>query len=112
MFARRMSKLLSRKKRQNRVPRKSVLRRSGFESLEDRSMMANVSVGALFLAGILPGVLMGLSLMGMVYFLAVTGRVHCPVEPRASLTELRASFFAGLPAFFAPVMLVGGRWKK
>src|SRR5262245_3740370 len=71
-------------------------------------LLAQVSVADLFLAGILPGVLMGLSLMGMVYFLAVTGRVHCPVEPRASLTDLRASFFAGLPAFFAPVMLVGG----
>jgi tripartite ATP-independent transporter DctM subunit len=71
-------------------------------------LLAQVSVADLFLAGILPGVLMGLSLMGMVYFLAVTGRVHCPVEPRASLTELRVSFLEGLPAFFAPVMLVGG----
>jgi tripartite ATP-independent transporter DctM subunit len=71
-------------------------------------LLAQVSVADLFLAGLLPGVLMGMTLMGMVYALAVTGRVHCPVEPRASLGELKASFVAGLPAFLAPVMLVGG----
>jgi TRAP-type transport system large permease protein len=71
-------------------------------------LLAQVSVADLFLAGILPGILMGLSLMGMVYFLAVTGRVHCPVEPRANFTELRLSFLEGLPAFLAPMMLVGG----
>ena len=71
-------------------------------------LLAQVSVADLFLAGILPGVLMGFSLMGMVYFLAATGRVHCPIEPRATFTELRASFLEGLPAFLAPIMLVGG----
>lgn len=71
-------------------------------------LLAQVSVADLFLAGILPGILMGLSLMGMIYFLAVTGRVHCPVEPRATITELKVSFLEGLPAFLAPVMLVGG----
>jgi tripartite ATP-independent transporter DctM subunit len=71
-------------------------------------LLAGVSVADLFLAGILPGVLMGLSLMGMIYFLAATGRVHCPVEPRATFTELKASFLEGLPAFLAPVLLVGG----
>jgi tripartite ATP-independent transporter DctM subunit len=71
-------------------------------------LLAQVSVADLFLAGILPGVLMGLSLMGMIYFLAVTGRVHCPVEPRATSTELKVSFLEGLPAFLAPIMLVGG----
>jgi TRAP-type transport system large permease protein len=71
-------------------------------------LLAGVSVADLFLAGILPGILMGLSLMAMIYFLAVTGRVHCPVEPRATIAELRVSFLDGLPAFLAPVVLVGG----
>lgn len=71
-------------------------------------LLAQVSVADLFLAGILPGIMMGLTLMGMVWFLAVTGRVHCPVEPRATFAELRQSFLAGVPAFLAPVVLVGG----
>ena len=71
-------------------------------------LLAQVSVADLFLAGILPGVLMGISLMAMVYFLAATGRVHCPIEPRTTFIELRASFLEGLPAFLAPIMLVGG----
>ena len=71
-------------------------------------LLAQVSVADLFLAGILPGVLMGLAMMGTVYFLAVTGRVRAPVEPRATFAELSQSFIAGLPAFLAPVVLVGG----
>lgn len=71
-------------------------------------LLAQVSVADLFLAGILPGIMMGLTLMGMIYFLAVTGRVVAPVERRATFAELKESFIEGLPAFVAPVMLVGG----
>ncbi|HRD76575.1 MAG TPA: TRAP transporter large permease [Hyphomicrobiaceae bacterium] len=71
-------------------------------------LLAQVSVADLFLAGILPGIMMGLTLMGMVWLLAVTGRVHCPVEPRATYPELKAAFFGGIPAFLAPIVLVGG----
>ena len=71
-------------------------------------LLAQVSVQDLFLAGILPGLLMGFSLMAMVYYLAATGRVVAPVEPRATWPELRESFLEGLPAFMAPVILIGG----
>ena len=71
-------------------------------------LLAQVSVQDLFLAGILPGLLMGFSLMAMVYYLAATGRVVAPVEPRATWPELRDSFLEGLPAFMAPVILIGG----
>ncbi len=71
-------------------------------------LLAQVSVADLFLAGILPGITMGLTMMGMIYFLAVTGRIVAPVEPRATFPELKESFLAGLPAFAAPIVLVGG----
>lgn len=71
-------------------------------------LLAQVSVADLFLAGIVPGVMMGFTLMFMVWLLAVTGRVVCPVEKRATASELRQAFIAGLPAFVAPVLLVGG----
>lgn len=71
-------------------------------------LLAQVSVQDLFLAGILPGLLMGFSLMAMVYYLAASGRVVAPVEPRATWPELRDSFIEGLPAFMAPAILIGG----
>src|SRR5687767_3195810 len=52
-------------------------------------LLAQVSVQDLFLAGILSGLLMGFSLMATVYYLAATGRVVAPVEPRATWPELR-----------------------
>jgi tripartite ATP-independent transporter DctM subunit len=69
---------------------------------------AQVSVADLFLSGFIPGVLMGLALMAMVYYLAVTGRVHAPVRPRATAGQLWSATRAALPALVAPVFLVGG----
>lgn len=72
------------------------------------AVIAQVSVADLFLAGILPGLLMGGMLMGLIYFMAVTGRITAPVRPRASLAEVARTFRAALPSLLAPVLLVGG----
>lgn len=72
------------------------------------AVMVQVSVGDMFLAGILPGILMGLSLMGMIYFLVATGRVVAPRQPRATLPQLGRSFVRAIPALMAPVLLVIG----
>jgi C4-dicarboxylate transporter DctM subunit len=64
------------------------------------------SVGRLFLAGCLPGVMMGLAMMIAVYF--VSQRRGYPKGQRASLQELwmsaRDSFFA----LCMPVLIIGG----
>ncbi|MEM8663312.1 MAG: TRAP transporter large permease, partial [Pseudomonadota bacterium] len=72
------------------------------------AVMAQVSIGDMFLAGIVPGLLMGAVLMITVYVLAVTGRVTVPVRPRATAPELGRTFLRALPALFAPALLVGG----
>ncbi|MEZ5862737.1 MAG: TRAP transporter large permease [Geminicoccaceae bacterium] len=72
------------------------------------AVMARVSIGDMFLAGILPGLVMGLLLMAMVYWLALTGRIQAPVSKRASLPSLWTAFVRALPALLAPVGLVGG----
>jgi tripartite ATP-independent transporter DctM subunit len=71
-------------------------------------VLAQTSVGDLFLAGIIPGFVVGGLLMLMVWFLVVTGRVYAPVQPRARLPQLRKAFVDALAPLAAPVILVVG----
>jgi tripartite ATP-independent transporter DctM subunit len=69
--------------------------------------IADVSVASLFLGGFVPGVLMGVSLMVMIYFMARTGREVCPVHKRPPLKEIFRSFRKALFPILAPVIIVG-----
>jgi len=69
---------------------------------------AQASVADLFLSGVIPGVIMGLSMMATIYFMAITGRIAAPVRPRASMVQLGQAFWAALPALIAPIFLVAG----
>jgi tripartite ATP-independent transporter DctM subunit len=68
--------------------------------------LAGASIGSLFLAGLVPGVLMGLALMVTVYIHARLG--WCPRETRASGGELGRSLIEALPSLALPVIVVGG----
>lgn len=72
------------------------------------AVLAGVSVGDLFLAGILPGLATGLFLMVLIWWLASTGRIVAPTEPRATGSQLRRAFVRAVPALLAPVILVAG----
>ena len=72
------------------------------------AVLADVSVPDLFLAGIIPGVLMSLFLMLFVYWLARTNRIVAPVVPRKTPMEIGAAFWRALPALAAPVFLIAG----
>jgi tripartite ATP-independent transporter DctM subunit len=67
---------------------------------------AEVSVGRLFIGGIIPGLLMTVALMVLTYIIAV--RRNYPSERRASFKELTSSFLNALPAIITPVIIVGG----
>ena len=71
-------------------------------------VLAQVSVGDLFLAGIVPGVAIGFLLMLTVWILSVTGRVVAPVQPRAPVGEVARKFVAAIPPLMAPVILMVG----
>ena len=68
--------------------------------------LANVSILKLFLGGFVPGVLMGLFFMGVVYVKA--RQRGYPVQPRPPLRAVARSLWAGLPALLLPVMVIGG----
>ena len=72
------------------------------------AVQADASLAELFLAGVVPGLLMGLLLMATVYYLAVSGRVVAPVLPRAGWPALRKTFIRAFPGMLAPVFLVSG----
>ena len=69
-------------------------------------VIANTSIGKLFLGGIIPGVLCALSLMAMVYILA--RKRDYPRDPRQSLSQIAGLFVKSLPALLTPVVIVGG----
>jgi len=70
------------------------------------AVIANESVGKLFAAGLVPGVLMALSLHLMVWFIAV--RNDYPRSQRASRDMIISSFKSSFPALLAPVIVIGG----
>ena len=69
-------------------------------------MQANASVGRLFMAGIVPGLLMALALHVMVYVIARRGDLPRSVRP--SLAELGRRFATAVPALMTPVIIIGG----
>ncbi len=72
------------------------------------AVMVQVSVADLFLAGFLPGILMGGALMAMIYWLVSTGRVVAPPTQKMSYPRLGRTFIRALPALAAPVLLTVG----
>ena len=68
--------------------------------------MTGTSVGRLFLAGFVPGILMGLFLMITVAIIAK--QRGYPREQRATLRELLVSTLHAAPAWGAPVIIIGG----
>jgi C4-dicarboxylate transporter DctM subunit len=69
------------------------------------ALVSNSSVGYLFLAGVLPALLLGAVQMGLI---AVTARRrNFPVEARVPLRELPRITWQALPALLMPVILLG-----
>ncbi len=71
-------------------------------------VIAQVSIGALFMAGIIPGLMLGAGLM--IYMLVIARRRGYPSEPRATGRELLAGTLRASPSLFMPVIIIGGIW--
>jgi C4-dicarboxylate transporter DctM subunit len=68
--------------------------------------LTTVSVARLFLAGFVPGVLMGLALMVAILIMAKPRSF--PRSPRAGLREVWDSFKQAILPLLAPVLIIGG----
>lgn len=68
--------------------------------------IANVSIGRLFLGGVIPGVIMGLFLMGVSYFISI--RRGYPREARATAQQIFKSFVGSFYAMVMPLIILGG----
>ncbi len=69
--------------------------------------LLTVSIGGLFLAGIVPGLLIGLVQMATVHLYAV--RRGYPTYPRAGFRELLGGMGVAIPALMTPVIIIGGK---
>lgn len=67
---------------------------------------ANVSIGALFLGGVLPGILLGLALMIYMYWEASVRKY--PRDQRVPIKDILVAAWKALPAIFMPVLIMGG----
>lgn len=70
-------------------------------------VVGQVSIGGLFLAGIIPGLLMGLGMMAIVYVIA-RKRGYATTRRRASLREIAKAFVEAIWALLMPVIILGG----
>ncbi|QJP16325.1 TRAP transporter large permease [Starkeya sp. ORNL1] len=70
------------------------------------SAVTGTSLGALFMAGIIPGILMGLVFMGVVFVLARTR--NFPRHGDLSLPEIWATFKSAFFSIGMPAIIVGG----
>jgi len=66
----------------------------------------NVSIGQLFLAGVIPGILIGATLLATNWAYARLNGIGG--EPPASAAKIRKSFKNGAPILFTPVLILGG----
>jgi tripartite ATP-independent transporter DctM subunit len=67
---------------------------------------ANVSIGALFMGGVLPGLLLGAALMIYMYYVA--GKRDYPRDAKAPLKDVVVASVKAVPALFMPVLILGG----
>ena len=66
----------------------------------------STSIGAMYLAGIIPGLLIAVAQMATVHVYAKI--YNYPVYPRATLKEFFYSAWISIPALFTPFIIVGG----
>ena len=71
--------------------------------------LSGTSIAALFVAGLIPGVLLGLALMATCFVMSYW--IAMPRSPRPRLLELARLFWRAFPPLCTPLIIVGGIWS-
>ena len=72
------------------------------------AIIADVSIARMFVAGMVPGVLIGLVLMVMIYLMVVTGYRKCPPPVPFSLRRVLDTAQSGILSLIAPFIILWG----
>ena len=70
-------------------------------------IVAQCSIGEMFIAGIIPGIIIGLSLMTVCYFNA-RGDKNIVMQPRPTFRSVAHAFGDGIWALITPIIILGG----
>ncbi len=70
------------------------------------AVIAEASVGKLFIGGIVPGILMGIGLMVVCYIIAKKN--NYPKEEKSSLADVFRTFKEAILSLITPVIIIGG----
>lgn len=72
-------------------------------------VISGAAIGELFLAGFVPGMLMGLAMMA--YIAVIAKRRNFPRDPEfAGFPAIGMAFIAAVPSLLLPVIILGGIW--
>ena len=66
----------------------------------------NTSISSLFIAGVVPGLLMGITLIAV--WATLVPKMNVQAQPKASWAERRHALFDGVWALMLPVLILGG----
>ncbi|MFC5587356.1 TRAP transporter large permease [Sporosarcina soli] len=67
---------------------------------------SGVSIGSMFIAGVLPGILLGLSFIILIAFIGM--KEKWPTQQRARVSEVFISFIKVIPALLVPTIIIIG----
>lgn len=73
------------------------------------ALISGASIGSLFLAGLVPGALMGVALMVAIWLIA--NKRGIPAAEHVPVTELPRVMVRATPSLTLPVVLLGGIWS-
>lgn len=72
-------------------------------------VISGAAIGELFLAGFVPGILMGLAMMA--YIAVIAKRRNFPRDLKfAGVSAIGAAFLSAIPSLLLPVIILGGIW--